>query len=468
MEQENSTKALGKVDVYLGIICAILFADVIVSNTSLGPSVIAWWLIIGILFFIPNGLVTAELTGTYPDKGGIYGWIKKAFGSKWAARTSWFYWINCALWMPSAFIWVSGALCNTFFPNAGYFVEVLISIVITWVVIWLATRRMSESKWIVNLGGVSKILIFSLVILAGIFYLVNGNASQNVVTAQTMMPTVGDGLVYLPVILYCCCGMEILAANAHEMQNPRKDLPKAVMLVVILTIVFNMFASWSILQVVPVGELDLVTGLNQVLRVAFQADWIVMLSSLVLLFSVSVQIITWSQGGARGASEAAQEGELPAFMGKDSPKTGAPTGALIVTGIVSTVVIVIYGFMASSAADLFFTLLAFSSILFFVPYAIMFPAYMKLKKIDAHADRPFTAPVGPVLAVICEVVLIIGMVLFVWVPGQPFDTAYSLPIIIGLIVTVLIGEYIVNRQIKKNTKQTDMLKEVEYNGENNQ
>lgn len=53
MEQENSTKALGKVDVYLGIICAILFADVIVSNTSLGPSVIAWWLIIGILFLSP-------------------------------------------------------------------------------------------------------------------------------------------------------------------------------------------------------------------------------------------------------------------------------------------------------------------------------------------------------------------------------------------------------------------------------
>ena len=459
METLGRKKALGGIDVYLGIICAILFADVIVSNTSLGPSVIVWWLIIGAVFFIPNGLITAELTGTYPDKGGIYGWIAKAFGSKWAARTSWFYWINCALWMPSAFIWVSGALCDVFFPQADYFVQVLISIAITWVTIWLASRKMSESKWIVNLGGISKIAIFSIVIIAGIVYVAQGHPAANELSAATMAPTLGDGLMYLPVILYCCCGMEILSANAHEMRNPRKDLPRAVILVVILTIVFNVFASWSVLNVVPLENLDLVTGLNQVMRVAFQADWLVAVCTIVLLFSACVQIVTWSQGGARGASEAAQAGELPAVMGKDSPKTGAPTGALVITGIVSTAVIIIYGFMANTASDLFFTLLAFSSILFFVPYAIMFPAYIKLRKIDPNANRPFKAPVGPVLAVICEIILIAGMVLFVWVPGQPFDAIYSVPIIIGLIVTVLLGEIIVHRQRKINQLDVSIIKE---------
>lgn len=446
-------KGLGRVDVIFGIICAILFADVIISNTATGPSVIVWWLIIGIVFFVPNGLITAELSGAYPDKGGIYGWVDKAFGSQWAGCLSWLYWINCALWMPSGFIWFSGALCGAFLPDAGYEMQVAIALVITWVTVALACMLMTESKWIVNLGGIAKILIFLAVGACGIAMMVQGMAPANEMTAATMLPTFDQGLQYLPVIVYCCCGLEVLAMSAHEMKNPSKDLPVAVILVVVITIVLNIFASWGVLYTVPLADLDLVTGIGTVADVAFGVDAVSTAIIILLLFGVFVQMVTWSTAGGRGAAEAGQAGEFPAIFGRETKRGGMPVGALIITGIVSTVTIIIYGFMAESASDLFFTLLAFSSILFFMPYLIMFAAYIKLKKTDTITPRPFKAPCGIALSVLCTVILAAAIVLFVWVPGQPFDADYAVPILIGLAVTLVGGEAMLQIIRRRRSKQ---------------
>ena len=52
-------------------------------------------------FFIPYALISAELGTQYPSEGGMYTWVKKAFGKKWAGRVAWFYWVNFPLWIAS-------------------------------------------------------------------------------------------------------------------------------------------------------------------------------------------------------------------------------------------------------------------------------------------------------------------------------------------------------------------------------
>ncbi len=449
-------KALGGADVFLGLVCAILFADQIATNTQMGPSVIVWWIIAAIIIFIPNGLVTAELASTYPDKGGIYAWIRRAFGSKWAARTSWFYWINIALWVPSAYVWFSGGLIGVFFPDAGYWVEVLIGVALVWLTVWLCTKSLADSKWVINIAGITKILIFAVIAICGVAFIVNGNQPANVINAQTMAPTLDGGLKYLPVIIYLCCGMEILSANSQEMRNPKKDMPRAVIGLVAICVVFNILASLGMLNVVPVGELDIITGVYQTMVIALGSEPLAGFMFCLLLFSVFAQIMVWMLGGAVGAMEAGQDGELPKVYAKESKKSGAPIGALALTGIVSSAVIVLYGFMAETAGDLFFTLLAFSSIVYFFPYLIMFPAFIKLRTSDS-TQRAFKAPAGKFLAILCEVVLVFAVVLFVWAPddNMGFDWGYSLSIIIGVIATVVLGEVIVNHMLKKKGRMLD-------------
>jgi amino acid transporter len=109
-------------------------------------------------------------------------------------------------------------------------------------------------------------------------------------------------------------------------------------------------------------------------------------------------------------------------------------------------VIVIYGLMAGSAEDLFWSLFKFSSLIFFLPYLALFPAFLKLRKTDAGVKRPYQAPGGKVMAVImavvCELFVVQGVVFFLWVPGQPLPED-TLQVVIGTVVTIAIGEILI-------------------------
>ena len=101
-------RVLGLRDVTLFTISAILVIDQLTASASIGPSVLGWWLLTLVLFLVPSALISAELSTAYPDQGGIYVWIKKAFGARMAARTTYWYWVNVALWMPSVFLLFAG------------------------------------------------------------------------------------------------------------------------------------------------------------------------------------------------------------------------------------------------------------------------------------------------------------------------------------------------------------------------
>ena len=55
-------------------------ADTLAPSASIGPAVVSWYVITLVLFFIPYGLITAELGAAYPEQGGLYVWVRNAFG----------------------------------------------------------------------------------------------------------------------------------------------------------------------------------------------------------------------------------------------------------------------------------------------------------------------------------------------------------------------------------------------------
>jgi amino acid transporter len=91
-------------------------------------------------------------------------------------------------------------------------------------------------------------------------------------------------------------------------------------------------------------------------------------------------------------------------------------------------------------------LFAFSSIIFLLPYLALFPAILKLRYSDADAKRPYKVPGGNIVVWIMSIVSLIlilqAIVFFIWVPGGPVDWAYATPVLIGVVVTIVIGEII--------------------------
>ena len=51
-------------------------------SATLGYTLVSYYALAALVFFIPVALVAAELATAYPNTGGIYIWIREAFGKK--------------------------------------------------------------------------------------------------------------------------------------------------------------------------------------------------------------------------------------------------------------------------------------------------------------------------------------------------------------------------------------------------
>ena len=444
----NESKKLKRMDVFLSIVCSLLFVDTIATSASTGIPVITWFIIISVFFMIPNGMLIAEMGGAYPDAGGIYGWILRAFGNKAAARLSFLYWINYVIWMPSAFIWIANFFMTLFFPEAGYWVQVVIGIVLTWLTVFIGSMSVSESKWIINIAAIIKVIIYFALGISALIYIINGNEPANTINLETLKPTLNQALMYLPVIVVCCCGFEVVSAEAINMKNPKRDVPFAIIGCAVLLVLMYLMSSFSMLTLTPVGEMDVVYGVLYAIKKVFSNPLLIGGLGILIVFSVFAQMCSWGVATSIAIAESGASGEMPAVLGKKG-KNDSPKGALIITGMLSTLLIVVYGLLVSSAEELFWSMFAFSAVIYFLPYVLMYLAYIKLKKTDLDTKRPFKCPLGNVCSIVCMIIILINILLLIWVPGTPFDAAYVVSILIGVAVCFAAEEIIIAVQSKR-------------------
>ncbi len=152
-------RVLHGMDMTLFTVCAILVIDQLAASASIGVQSIFWWLLTLVLFFIPYGLITAELGSTYPQEGGIYAWVRRAFGPLWAGRTAWLWWVNVALWMPSVYILFAGVLAELVAPDMSLWTQIALTLGLTWLTVAVNIVALDVSKWIPNLGAAFKAII---------------------------------------------------------------------------------------------------------------------------------------------------------------------------------------------------------------------------------------------------------------------------------------------------------------------
>lgn len=442
-------KVMRGLDLTLFTVCAILVIDQLAASAAIGPQAVFWWIFTMIFFFVPYGLITAELGSTYPDQGGIYAWVRRAFGPRWGGRTAWLWWINVALWQPSVFILFAGIFAALFMPDLGLWTQIAIAVALTWLTVWINIVRLDVGKWVPNIGAIFKAAIMLVIGIGGFVYAANHGVA-NELTFSSMAPSWGASLAFLPVIVYNFMGFELMSGASAEMKNPARDVPVTIFVSGVLIAAFYLFATIGILIALPLDEINLVSGIVDTLRVLLGEGGgvLVVVLGLMALYTFLANMVTWTMGANRSAAEAALDGNLPAMFARLHPEHKTPSNAAIVTGVVTSVVIVVYGLLAADAEDLFWTLFAFSSIVFLLPYLIMFLAFLQLRRIDADRPRPYRVPGGKggafVFALLCMAFIVQAIVFFIYTPEE-FDMTYAVSIVIGVAITVVVGELMIMR-----------------------
>lgn len=460
MTQETTGK-MGLPSLTLFSICAVLVIDTLTASASLGPSAITWWLITLVLFVIPYGLISSELGTTYPGEGGIYDWVKRAFGSRWAVRTTWFYWINVGLWMPAVYIMFAGMFAEMFYPEMGIWAQIAMCVVLTWLTIWICNVSVDAGVWVTNLGAAFKIIVILVLGVGGFAYAMEHGVA-NEFTIATMTPNFDSALGFLPVIVFNLLGFELIACMGSEIKNPTRDIPKSIMVSAAIVTFLYIFGTVGILMALPVEEIGLVAGLVSTLQTLFGdsafGNFMVYGIGIMALLTFVANMVTWTMGASRAAMEAAQTGELPLIVAKECPKNKTPIGANNITGIVSTVVVVLYGLSSGESDELFWSVFAFSSCVFLLPYLFMFPAHVKLRMADAGTERPYKVPGGLgmqiALSGVCFFFVAQAVLLFILpeIFSGVIDWSYTIPVALGVLVTIAIGEILLAGADKRMKK----------------
>ena len=165
----NKKKKFKLVDAVLATVCITLVAESVAPTAAIGNSQYFWWIFLILAFCLPYGLITAELGSTFDSEGGMYDWVKKAFGKKMAARVAWNYWINFPLWIASLAVAVTDVVAGIFDINLSIFWLLALQLGYTALVSFLGTQRIGENKLIVNLGTAFKIIFMVALGLLGIY-----------------------------------------------------------------------------------------------------------------------------------------------------------------------------------------------------------------------------------------------------------------------------------------------------------
>jgi amino acid transporter len=422
---------------------AFFSIELVASQASLGPSMVFCLLTIGVLYLIGHSMICCELGSTYPDQGGIYVWIDKAYGSRWAARTTWWYWVNVVSFVPCTLVAMIIVIEQVTGITMDAMTISIISILGTWVVVLLNCASVRETKLLSNIGSVLKFFVCIALVIGGFAY-ASSHGMANEFTAETMIPTFDfDFFMLIPVYIYGLTGMDIISCIAGEMEEPSKNVPRSVAICGVVSVVAYLFSALAVLFVLPADTIDEASGMIDAILVIYGSSQVMIaLISVFLVIVYTSYIFSWTIGGNVVAQEAGESGELPAIFAKTNSKH-APVGPALLMGIGSTVLMLIYGATAAGGSELFWTLLAFTSIIFFFPYVILPPALIKLRKIDPDAERPVKIPGKGFTMLVCvlnEIFLAIGIIGYMIPPEGDDPVAYLLSVLGGVVVSQVIGE----------------------------
>ena len=445
--------------VLLSVICVVFVAEAAAPVAAIGNSQFFWWIFMIVLFLIPYGLISSELGTTYQGDGGLYDWINKAYpGTRWGARAAWWYWLNFPLWMASLAVMVPELLNFAFGIQIGTVPSLLIQLAFIWIVTIIAFYPVCDSIVILNVCAVIKVVLAVLVGVMGIYFGIK-NGFANDMSFHTFLPSFDLGsLSFISVIIFNMLGFEVVCTFSDDMTNPKKQIPQAIVVGGLLIAGIYLLGGFGIGAAVPVSEIDTGSGLLD----AFTAMGIenkIFLAAIALLFMITLfgNMISWSMGVNSTAAYAADNGDMPAVFKKRWAKNDMPIGSALMNGIIATVIVVI-GVVLSVVApesDLFWTFFSLNLVLFLISYLPVFPAFLKLRRVDPDTERPFRVPGGKgmqKLMAIVPMILIALSVIFTAVPLDAESVPGTLPITIGAIVCILLGEVLISLRKAKKQK----------------
>lgn len=445
-------------DAVLVAVCVVLVVESAAPAAEIGNSQFFWWIFLLLGFFLPYAKISAELGTTYEDEGGIYDWVRRAYGERTGSRVAWYYYINFPLWMGSLAVLFTDVITQIGGFEMGIVPTLAIQLLFIWGVVTVSCFKVSDSKWILNIAAIFKAILMVATGILGIYVAVTRGVA-NEFTLRSFIPSFdANGLSYISVILFNFLGFEVVTTFASEMTHPDKEIPKAITLGGILIAIFYLLAAFGIGVAIPVDSLSSSSGLIDSfisLTGKGAGSFIIILIGIMFLYTLAANLISWSLGVNYVAKYAAENNALPSPL-KKQDKNGMPIGASICNGVIASIIVLVAPLIPSK--NVFWSFFALNMITLLLSYIFMFPAFGKLRKIDPDTKRAYKINGGKFklfLMTYLPMLLLILALIFSIVPlsTDPDELAEKIPLLIGTLTAIIIGEIIAAAKVRSDKEK---------------
>jgi amino acid transporter len=295
--------------------------------TTSGPGMtLLYLLFIPFFWCIPVSLVSAELTTAMPVEGGFYRWSRAAFGDFWGFLAGWWNWSASFLLGGSYAVLFADYLT----PQLTGWKHWLVSLLLIAVITWLNIRGI---QMVGKAATVFEIFIFIPVIAMVVLGFAKWHHNPFVPLVLPNRPfreVFGVGLA-LGIWLYS--GYEQLSTVAEEVENPQRSYPRALALVVPLSI-----AAYFLPTVAALGALgdwqNWKDGYFSTAALLIGGAWLGNLMTAAAVLGNIALLNSTVLTTTRMPFALAEDGYLPQFLTRKHPRYGTPWIAILISAAI--------------------------------------------------------------------------------------------------------------------------------------
>ncbi|WP_056967272.1 APC family permease [Liquorilactobacillus sucicola] len=239
----------------MAFVTVIGFDDIIYNFKNQGMGVITSWVLMLFLYVIPYSLMVGQLGSIFnKEGGGLSSWIRGTNGEFLGYFTAWTYWaasipyvVDTANSVVVGLGWAikgSGKFQDTM-SNGQFALWTLLVFV---VFIAIQSRFKRSLELLSSIGGVA---MFGMTVLFVIMALSSLGMGGHIATQPMNLGAIVPkfDLKYLTTVgllIYAVNGCELIAPFVTKMKNPRREFPKSMLMLVVMTAFLTIFGSFSL------------------------------------------------------------------------------------------------------------------------------------------------------------------------------------------------------------------------------
>ena len=377
-------------------IVAVVGLRWISRSARLGAPSVTLWILACLVFFVPLAAVIAELSSRHPQQGGIYAWARRAFGPAHGFVCGWCMWVNNLFYFPSLLLFAGANMLVPLGPDGAAIADsrwysVTFVLAFLWLTTFLNILGFSAGKWIQHIGSVATWVPAVLLVAAGaIAFATLGSATSFAPSELIPRDNFMDTMSLWSSLCFAFSGFEISSMVGQEVHDPRKTIPRSIVLSGIAITAIYILSSASVLVAVPASELAERSGIADAVelvgsRLGFAG--VGAFIGLLLFIGPIGGTSSWIAGAARVPFAAGVDAAMPAAFARLHPTYRTPHVALIAQAIATTVLFLVSVFLSvgggtTTIQEAYDIMVNLTILIYFLPYLYLFASFIRLRSLD--------------------------------------------------------------------------------------